>query len=762
MQYIDRGLMPPPPPFQSKAAQAERNELLRHMRESSQRLSQTKPPSWQFHLAQEEILSALDRLFKGKCAFCESRAPLNARLFRPAEEAEPLAKSEFAHLYYAWLRTDWGNVYAVCSACAMAARNQFPVDRLDRGPLPTTAELEAFTNENYGLWRWPHRDRRQLLDPCKDRSFANHLSFSRSGDVQAFSRLGAQTIAVFNLDRPELVASRGTTFESHVQLLLSELERGIPPNVFDFPSLEYGGAWNLLLRRVLDRIGRRLDQSFRFRSDQIAIVIERIWSTPIGRLAIRDALQDVRGPVERATVPRPPARGEPRRLVGVHVKNFKALENLELTLPAPITQDASVGREAEASALLILGENAAGKSSILEAVALALTDDRTRSSVARSPISFILDPTLMGSEGLGSPGTASVRLNFEDGSELTLAISGHFAELGATDNLPPVFAYGAFRQYASRSPKKPPKGHIVTLFKSDSLLANPEEWLLGLPDDQFAMVVRALQRILIIEGDFEVVKRDVDNRRCLIITKFGSGPEERLISTPLKVVSSGFRSVLAMVCDVLAGLIALQPRSERKSFGEMEAVLLIDEVEAHLHPRWKMQIMAALRRVLPKATIIATTHDPLCLRGMHDQEVAVFNRTLKAEAAEADDLPVFVEPVLSLPNVENLTVEQLLTSDFFSMFSTDSPAAELNLAKLGDLIAREANGERLTDSEQITLTSLRREVADALPLGSSEVQRLVEEAVFTYIKRRRTLRSSQLETLKAETREFIVKALESY
>jgi ABC-type cobalamin/Fe3+-siderophores transport system ATPase subunit len=762
VQYINRELVPPPAPFRDSAAQAEREELVRYMRESPERLSQSTPSTRKFNLAREEILSALEELFKGKCAFCESRASLNARYFRPPEEAEPLAKSEFAHLYYTWLRTDWSNVYAACSACAMAARNQFPVERLDRGPLPALEQLEAFTNENYGLWRWGHLDRRQLLDPCGDRSFVSHLSFSLSGEIQALSRAGAQTIAVFNLDRRELVSSRSAVLESHVQLLLNELDRGISPNVFDFRSIEYGGAWNLVLRRFVDRVGRRLDQAVRFRTDQIGSIIERLWSTPIGRQAMVAALEDVREPAEGRTVARPASRGEPRRLVSIQVSNFKALQNLELILPPAIPQDASAEREAEASALLVLGENAAGKSSILEAVALALIDGRTRNNVARSPTSFILDPTLMGSQDRSSPPAATVRLNFEDGGELTLTIGGHFEETGDTDNLPPVFAYGAFRQYAGRSPRRPPKSHVVTLFRSESLLANPEEWLLDLPNDLFAMVVRALQRILMIEGDLEVVRRDTANRRCLITTKVGRGEEERLISTPLRVVSSGFRSVLAMVCDVLAGLIALQPASERKSFGELQAVLLIDEVEAHLHPRWKMQIMAALRKVLPKATIIATTHDPLCLRGMHDQEVIVLNRALKSDGENPDDLPVFVEAILALPNVENLTVEQLLTSDFFSMFSTDSPAAELNLAKLGNLIAREARGEVLTESELTVLRNLREQVVDSLPLGSSEVQRLVEEAVFSFIQKRRALRSTQLDALKIETRELIVKALEAY
>jgi hypothetical protein len=762
MQFIDRERVPPPSPFRDKAARAEREEFLRLIQETSERRSQSTLSSRRFDLAHEEVHSALDKLFKGKCAFCERRTAFSARLFRPAEEAEPLAKSEFAHLYYAWLRTDWGNVFAVCGECAAAAGNQFPVDRPERGPLPTSEECTAFLNENYGLWRWPHGDGRQLLDPCEDRTFASHLGFSLSGEVKAFSRKGAQTIAVFNLDRQQLVDSRAEAFQSNVELLLSELQRGIAPNVFDFAFLEHGGAWSLVLRRFLNSVGKRLDQTFRFRADKIAGDIERVWSTPIGRQAIEAAFVDIRDPVSRATVARPASRGQLRRLTGIQVSNFKALESVELFLPAAVLRDDSAGRDAEASALLVLGENAAGKSSILEAVALALTDARTRATIGRSTASFILDPTLMGSDDRPAPPAAVVTLGFEDGSDLKLTISDRFEEVGSTDGLPPVFAYGAFRQYAGRSPKRRPKSHVGTLFGSDVLLANPEEWLLGLPEDEFAMVVRALQRIMLIEGDLEVVRRDTHNQRCLIVTRIGDGLAEKLVSTPMKVVSSGFRSVLAMVCDVLAGLLAIQPASERKSFAEIEAVLLIDEVEAHLHPRWKMQIMAALRKVLPKATIIATTHDPLCLRGMHDQEVVVLNRALRSDEDDPDGPAVFVETILALPNVEDLTVEQLLTSDFFSIFSTDSPVAELNLARLGDLISRETRREGLTEAEAATLRDLRTEVAHALPLGSSEVQRLVEEAVFVYLQKRRGQRATQLEKLKTETRDLILKALEAY
>lgn len=763
MWFYDRSIVPPPESFRSSAAREERLALAGFMRESEERRSQASPPP-QSHssTANVEALVALNDLFRGKCAFCESKAPINVHFFRPPEEAEPLARSQFSHLYYVWLRTDWGNVYAICSHCAAASRTRFPVQDPTRGRLPTVDELESFANENYGLWRWKHMDGRLLLDPCEDRSFVSHLSFNLNGGIQAFTKKGARTIEIFDLDREPLMRARAATFKDYVDLLQEELERDAAPNAFDFASMEFGGAWYLLLRRILNRVGARMDRSIKTGHNQVRRQVEQIWSTPIGRDAFRAALDDVQEPIESRTVRRPPDQGKVRRLTSVLVKNFKALENLQVDIPLHVIADREAGREAEAATLLVLGENAAGKSTILEAVALALCNEKIRQRLERPPESFILDPELMGSPGHLRPQTSSVHLTFEDGETLSLTITDQFEESGARENLPPVFAYGAFRQYATGLARRQPPGNVITLFRSEVVLANPESWLLDLPDEQFAMVIRALKQILTLEGEFDVVHRDHLNRRCLIVTHVGDGEDRREVKTPLSVVSSGFRSVLAMICDVLRGLLQRQTPTTRQSFAEIEAVLLIDEIEAHLHPRWKMQIMTALRRVLPNAVIVATTHDPLCLRGMHDGEVVVFNRAPKTEEIRDSDLPVFVETLVQLPNVENLTVEQLLTSDFFAMFSTDSPAAELHMARLSNLLARDSQGIELTPAEASSLQALERQVLDALPLGSSEVQRLVLEAVANYLQQRRKLSVSRMSALREDTKAAIVRALEDF
>jgi hypothetical protein len=213
---------------------------------------------------------------------------------------------------------------------------------------------------------------------------------------------------------------------------------------------------------------------------------------------------------------------------------------------------------------------------------------------------------------------------------------------------------------------------VGTLFQQDIVLPNPEAWLLDLDDNRFGMVARALRQILSIEGDYGYIEKDLANHRCLVVTRVGEEAVDPL-KTPLALVSSGYRSVLAMVCDIFEGAISKSDK-DLVPLDEIDAVILIDEIEAHLHPKWKMQIMGSLRRVFPKATIIATTHDPLCIRGMHEGEVVVLSR-LRNEGSD-HEMPSFVQIWTELPNVETMTIEQLLTSDLFAMFSTDSPAAE--------------------------------------------------------------------------------------
>lgn len=59
---------------------------------------------------------------------------------------------------------------------------------------------------------------------------------------------------------------------------------------------------------------------------------------------------------------------------------------------------------------------------------------------------------------------------------------------------------------------------------------------------------------------------------------------------------------------------------------EMEGLVLIDEIDLHLHPRWQVRLIPALKRVFPKLQFIATTHSPMVLPGLERDEVLVLRQ----------------------------------------------------------------------------------------------------------------------------------------
>ncbi|PLR21928.1 hypothetical protein SGCZBJ_20400 [Caulobacter zeae] len=760
MQFFDRSGVAVPTIFRSAKAQEMRKALAEFMSSPSTQRSQQFPPRQDLPL-EEDVLRATSSLFRAKCAFCESKASLGLHRLRPISEAMPLAQSSEAHLYYCWLGTDWGNVYPICPGCRQAAGRLFPVRNDRRGPLPTHELFESFASENTGVWRWPHRDGSLVIDPCASRQQVSKLSFDLSGGLHGQSKASATTIDVFRLDRDDLVAARGEMFEQYAEMILRS--GGETKVAYDFRDMEFGGGWYALLRRVVKRTGERLDRNLPDGRQQLRSTIGQVLSTPLGRAAFERALGDVRRPIPRRT--RTQVRSSrvdrARKLVAVQFHDFKALEDLTLNVPSAIPPRPDLGRpEGEAAALLVLGENAAGKSSILEGVALALSDPAARRQIGRPADGFVLDPDYMGGDPATGPREATVTLHFEGGETAVLGIANDFTDLERPGGLPRVFAYGAFRQYSDRSSRTPVRAGVKTLFHSDLILRNPEEWLLKLDDVRFALVARSLQTIFGIDAKLEAIEKDEENRRCLIVTEVEPGGTRT--RTPFSVASSGFRSVIAMVCDFLQGVMG-SGHQPLRPLSEAAPVILIDEIEAHLHPRWKMRIVPALRTLLPSATFIITTHDPLCLRGMHDQEVVVLRRLPKSVGLSVDGrAPTFVQSDVDLPNVENLTVEQLLTSDFFDMFTTDSLEAEQRTAQLASILALRKAGAQLSDEEAKSLRAFEAEVMTSLPLGSTKVQQLVADALGQYLREHRQAAGANRRALEDETKRLIVQALDGY
>jgi hypothetical protein len=106
-----------------------------------------------------------------------------------------------------------------------------------------------------------------------------------------------------------------------------------------------------------------------------------------------------------------------------------------------------------------------------------------------------------------------------------------------------------------------------------------------------------------------------------------------------------------------------------------------------------------------------------------------------------------------------MRVDQLLTSDFFQLSSTDEPEMEQQLAQIADLLAKRERKERLDAFELEALNSFERDIASAMPVGTSEAHRIVQEAVALYLQERRKVTAEEVKSLQKTTRDRILAIL---
>ena len=87
----------------------------------------------------------------------------------------------------------------------------------------------------------------------------------------------------------------------------------------------------------------------------------------------------------------------------------------------------------------------------------------------------------------------------------------------------------------------------------------------------------------------------------------------------LSQLSDGERSLLAMICDLGRRLALANPLFKNPLYGA--GVVLIDELELHLHPKWQREVRENLRRTFPNIQFIATTHSPFVIQSLQPGEL---------------------------------------------------------------------------------------------------------------------------------------------
>ena len=116
----------------------------------------------------------------------------------------------------------------------------------------------------------------------------------------------------------------------------------------------------------------------------------------------------------------------------------------------------------------------------------------------------------------------------------------------------------------------------------------------------------------------------------------------------LTQLSDGERSLLAMMMDLCRRLSLANPELNDPLQGA--GVVLIDEIELHLHPKWQREIVEKLRRTFPRIQFVLTTHSPFLIQSLRDGELIRLDQE-DADFAEYSDRSIedITENVMGVP-----------------------------------------------------------------------------------------------------------------
>lgn len=372
---------------------------------------------------------------------------------------------------------------------------------------------------------------------------------------------------------------------------------------------------------------------------------------------------------------------------------------------------------------VFIGNNGHGKTTVLRAIALGLGDEGTSSELLsllpgefirvnkkgnyQQPCQIVVslrdyetERVIQIKTHLERDGSGSVRVRKEvddkNFSWSELFVCGYGSNRGIGGRM--------HSQYALRN-------SLLTLFNDRAGLLEPESILRDFallaaqrkknqPDPQ-AEMHSLLRKLWGLQPNHTL---EITAERVIIHGPWGG--------MPFHALGDGYRGTGSWLLDLLGNnLKAGRWSGEPKLAG----IVLLDEMDEHLHPRWQKSLVPILRRLLPNIQFITTTHSPLAI--VNTRESELYATQLHNAVAE------LVPNALPMPNGRN--ANEILMGEWFGLESTLDSSSEKLLAKYRKAF-RDGNHEAMKHLEP----EIHRRIKSFLPSGlDSRTQALVDEVL---------------------------------
>ncbi|MBF4472792.1 AAA family ATPase [Flavobacterium sp. HJJ] len=396
---------------------------------------------------------------------------------------------------------------------------------------------------------------------------------------------------------------------------------------------------------------------------------------------------------------------EKKKVVEQENKNHSYFYSLELEgvncFKEKQTLDLSDGNGNYSPWTIILGDNGTGKTTLLRVL------DRMQPSTLNDddyvPIIWAFNSILMSKKAIiklrVNDNIKEFEVNEDGENNSSFMTSGDM-------NFPFLLSYGASRRMSKKenlSVSERGNLRITSLFDDSIELINAEEWFL---QKEWASIKSEGSSKQKFENEFNKVKSilidilpDVSAIQSKPINENNSKPilevETSYGWVNLRDLSFGYQTLTALIVDIASKMMEQYSKSDNPL--EEPAIILIDEIDLHLHPKWQRIVIDKLSQHFPKAQFIATSHSPLIVQAALDKKANIVVCRKEEDKVIIDNNP---------DEVKGWRIDQILISDLFEINSPRSVETENFIKEKNTILSK----SELLESDKQRLKELNAKI----------------------------------------------------
>lgn len=404
-------------------------------------------------------------------------------------------------------------------------------------------------------------------------------------------------------------------------------------------------------------------------------------------------------------------------LVKVELEQIRCFKNLVVSFQ-------NVNKQKPKKWTMVLGDNATGKTTFLRSIAIGLCNESDGTALMRKMQGgFVRKGAQKGiirltlkeeSNKKDFVITTTIEKMLDSESERLTKITNPEDDFPWKDIF--VCGYGTHRTGMADASfdRYSPLYALSTLFDTTISLQNPEVVLLK-AKDAYDFLSKSLLSILMLDDRVCKVTLPDKVQKSLEIT----GPWGK---QPFYSLSDGYRSTLQWLLDFFGWAIYFGRLGSGLNIG---GILLIDELEQHLHPRWQRFIVKRLAEKLPRTQVISTTHTPLVAAAVGD---IPSSNILKLSLISEDQ--TVNGQLLKPKDFRGKRADQILV-ELFDLTTSRSVGSQNDISRYTELLPKYRN-----DQEERELQELSKNLQEKIVFGENKYEQEVEKAVREALEKR--------------------------